>query len=391
MIFPRFLSFVLPAIIILTPAQAVFAQYQALDETDQIGTEPGNPFTWAVQIDAGERTLTGNVPYESVATILSQRAGINGDDGMTIAGGAPFGFLPDAMKAVAASEMLEEGSIAYTEGGWTVSGSLRPDESLKALTEVLGASASNGTEWIIAVETSDASQQESESPEAVAQDVMESVEGLLEESAAETSDITENTDGAPEAETVEPLENEADTAPELTVESGQAADDQSPAPESTEVEEEPAQEAASNANTVIPDEAPIEQEAVLADADTAQCREQVTALTRVNPISFASGRTTPTAASEEIIADIAGILAVCPSLPVYVEGHTDADGRDQTNLVLSLSRAEAVVDRLVEQGIDPQRLFAVGYGESLPVASNQTAAGKAENRRIVFSFEDIAQ
>ncbi|HCE21291.1 MAG TPA: hypothetical protein DF282_02115, partial [Hyphomonas sp.] len=76
MIFPRLLSFVLPAVISLTPIQAALAQYQSLDETAEAGA--GEPFAWAVQVDAGELTLSGNVPYESVATILSRRAGIDG-------------------------------------------------------------------------------------------------------------------------------------------------------------------------------------------------------------------------------------------------------------------------------------------------------------------------
>ena len=67
-----------------------------------------------------------------------------------------------------------------------------------------------------------------------------------------------------------------------------------------------------------------------------------------------------------------------------MEGHTDADGSEELNLALSLARAEAVVDRLVELGVSGQRLYAVGYGETLPIASNETNDGKRRNRRIVF-------
>eukprot|EP00873_Tetraselmis_striata_P030308 jgi/Tetstr1/450572/TSEL_037608.t1 len=364
--------------------------YQSLDQTVENGAESGEPFAWAIQIAAGEPTLTGNVPYASIATILAERAGSD-HDGMTIAEGAPLGFLRDAMKAIAGSEMLVDGSIAYDEGEWSVSGTLAPDQDIAALTEVLGSSAAAGTGWVVAVETSSSNQEQAAQPAGpLAQDIVESVEDLLEENTAETGDATENADaGAPEPE---PLENETDTTPQLTAEASEPADD------AAQLQQDPGPAPADN--PIVQDDASAEQPVAPADtattdtdlsAQAAQCREQVTALTANNPISFASGRTAPTAASEGVIAEIAGILAVCPSLPVYVEGHTDADGRAETNLVLSLSRAEAVVDRLVEQGIDPQRLFAVGYGASLPVASNDTAAGKAKNRRIVFSFEDIAQ
>lgn len=396
MIFPRLLSFVLPAVFILTPIQSALAQYQSLDAT--AGAETSGQFAWAVQVSAGEITLSGNVPYQSVATILAERAGIDGVDVMTIADGAPLGFLRDAMKAIAASEILEEGSIAYGEGQWTVSGILRPDGSLETLTEALGVSAGAGAEWVFAVDAPEAAEAESiEAPEPIDETVMEAVEELLEESGApdeETMEIIENAEPGPDvgdaAGEQTPADEIVDAAPSVDG-AVPANGPQSPAGDDGPQGEAnvPEQDEAAPADTITPADTGAASNAL--DAQATQCREQVATLTQAGVISFASGRATPTAASEDIISDIAAALAICPSQPVYVEGHTDADGLDQTNLVLSLSRAEAVVDRLVEQGVDPQRLFAVGYGASLPVASNETAAGKAQNRRIVFSFEDIAQ
>lgn len=393
MIFPRLLSFVLPAVFILTPIQSALAQYQSLDATAE--AETSGQFAWAVQVSAGEITLSGNVPYQSVATILAERAGIDGVDVMTIADGAPLGFLRDAMKAIAASEILEEGSIAYGEGQWAVSGTLRPDGSLETLTEALGVSAGAGAEWVFAVDAPEAAEAESiEAPEPIDETVMEAVEELLEESGApdeETMEIIENAEPGPDvgdaAGEQTPADEIVDALPSVDgavpAEGPQApAGDDGPQGEANV----PEQDGAAPADTITPADT-----GAASNAQATQCREQVATLTQAGVISFASGRATPTAASEDIISDIAAALAICPSQPVYVEGHTDADGLDQTNLVLSLSRAEAVVDRLVEQGVDPQRLFAVGYGASLPVASNETAAGKAQNRRIVFSFEDIAQ
>ena len=85
---------------------------------------------------------------------------------------------------------------------------------------------------------------------------------------------------------------------------------------------------------------------------------------------------------------MAADLALCPEVTVNVEGHTDGDGDASANLALSVARAEAVVDALVLRGIDPERLYAVGYGESLPIASNDTRAGKQANRRIAFSVSE---
>lgn len=405
----------------VAPVQTAFAQFQALDADAEIASTSG-PFAWAVEIDGGEATLSGSVPYASVATVLARRAGIEGgEDAMTIADGAPLGFLSDAMTAIDASALLEDGSIAYDDGEWMVAGRLAADQSLEALTELLGETTGAGGGWSIDVETANTAA--SQMPEPVAPEVIESVEQLLEESGAEAEVITENaefdavdveTDGAPEDGPVGADADEADGSSESepapvvgmegavgeTVADVDDTSDQTIATEPGPTTATPTEEAggaAASDDAQVSEEtapsAPAEGDVATADleAEKLQCREQMTALTEESAILFASGSTSPTAASEGLISDIADILAVCPSQPVYVEGHTDADGRAETNLVLSLTRAEAVVDVLVEQGIDPQRLFAVGYGASLPIASNETAAGKAENRRIVFSFEDIAQ
>ena len=65
-----------------------------------------------------------------------------------------------------------------------------------------------------------------------------------------------------------------------------------------------------------------------------------------------------------------------------IEGHTDATGRTGHNLELSRRRAAAVKHYLVGKGIDTSRLETVGFGESRPIASNETALGQGQNRRV---------
>lgn len=65
-------------------------------------------------------------------------------------------------------------------------------------------------------------------------------------------------------------------------------------------------------------------------------------------------------------------------------GHTDSDGNELSNLKLSQARAEAVRTYLINQGVAADRLVAVGFGEAMPVESNATAQGKANNRRVEF-------
>ena len=79
---------------------------------------------------------------------------------------------------------------------------------------------------------------------------------------------------------------------------------------------------------------------------------------------------------------IAAVLVEFPELKVRIEGHTDSTGRDETNLVLSQQRAEAVLGALVERGIAAERLTAAGLGKAKPIASNETQAGRSQNRRV---------
>jgi len=86
--------------------------------------------------------------------------------------------------------------------------------------------------------------------------------------------------------------------------------------------------------------------------------------------------------------ELAEFLKRFDDLQVDVEGHTDSVGPDDYNQKLSQRRAQAVVDMLVNQyGIAAQRLEAKGYGESQPVASNDTEEGRAQNRRVMATLE----
>ena len=84
---------------------------------------------------------------------------------------------------------------------------------------------------------------------------------------------------------------------------------------------------------------------------------------------------------------LVALLKKYPNLTLFVEGHTDSVGKDDYNQGLSERRAGAVKDLLVARGIAPERITAVGYGESQPVTDNKTAAGRQQNRRVEIIFE----
>lgn len=88
--------------------------------------------------------------------------------------------------------------------------------------------------------------------------------------------------------------------------------------------------------------------------------------------------------SNEAMDRLLALLASNDKIKIEVNGHTDDVGNDENNMKLSQDRANAVRDLLIRRGIEPERIRAIGYGESKPVASNSTSEGKAKNRRTEF-------
>lgn len=104
---------------------------------------------------------------------------------------------------------------------------------------------------------------------------------------------------------------------------------------------------------------------------------------------FDTGKATLKAGTKSNLAKIAGLLDQMDRVRIIVEGHTDSVGSAQMNQRLSESRAAAVRNHLVEQGVNPAHITTVGRGESQPIASNDTAQGRSQNRRVEIVIEEI--
>jgi len=92
--------------------------------------------------------------------------------------------------------------------------------------------------------------------------------------------------------------------------------------------------------------------------------------------------------ADELVARLAQFLQNHPDIKVRIEGHTDSTGGDSYNQSLSERRAEAVALALEARGITVQRIQAIGRGKAAPVAGNDTAAGRQQNRRVEIIFSD---
>jgi outer membrane protein OmpA-like peptidoglycan-associated protein len=99
-------------------------------------------------------------------------------------------------------------------------------------------------------------------------------------------------------------------------------------------------------------------------------------------ILFDSGKASFQQQTFPVLQAIVAILKEYPNANFSIEGHTDSDGKDAANQALSDNRAAAVKNYLVENGIAASRLTSAGYGETKPIDSNKTKAGKANNRRV---------
>lgn len=104
----------------------------------------------------------------------------------------------------------------------------------------------------------------------------------------------------------------------------------------------------------------------------------------LNGVNFNTGSAALTDGAKQVLDGVVETLRSQRASLIEIAGHTDSRGDAQSNLALSQKRAESVRDYLIERGITASRLTARGYGEYEPIASNDTAGGREENRRVEF-------
>ncbi|MES2559459.1 MAG: OmpA family protein [Bacteroidota bacterium] len=104
-------------------------------------------------------------------------------------------------------------------------------------------------------------------------------------------------------------------------------------------------------------------------------------------VQFETGKAIIKPVSFPILDAIVKVMIENPSYKLTIGGHTDNVGDDAMNLTLSQNRASSVATYLIGRGVDPMRVIATGYGETMPVDSNSTAKGRTRNRRVEFKVE----
>jgi len=132
------------------------------------------------------------------------------------------------------------------------------------------------------------------------------------------------------------------------------------------------------------DKQEAEMRQALADVESVSIQrdQDILALSFKSDFSFGFDSAIIKSGAEDEIARVAAVLIKYPQTNISIEGHTDSKGAEEYNMNLSTRRAEAVKASLIGRGLTSSRLRTIGFGESKPVATNDTEAGRQQNRRV---------
>lgn len=124
------------------------------------------------------------------------------------------------------------------------------------------------------------------------------------------------------------------------------------------------------------------------ETQIANCQQQFNELMSTNKITFESGSDIISSESNDLVMQLSELAKQCPLASIEIAGHTDTRGRAEMNQELSEKRAKSVRAALIKLGISAKRLHSIGYGETRPIAKEDTAEGLQKNRRIEFTFKE---
>jgi outer membrane protein OmpA-like peptidoglycan-associated protein len=123
-------------------------------------------------------------------------------------------------------------------------------------------------------------------------------------------------------------------------------------------------------------------------AATVESQGKLDTLLQNDVVEFNPASAELTEHGRQVLDQVAPVLLASPALNCEIQGHTDSQGNPDANKDLSYRRAIATKNYLVNKGITPERLTTEGFGDTKPIASNDTAEGRRKNRRINFVLKE---
>jgi outer membrane protein OmpA-like peptidoglycan-associated protein len=305
-------------------------------------------YVTTARIDGGQIELSGGVPSEDerIALVAATRGrfpDLSVKDSLEVKPGAGDGWRACLLAGISGLGRLVTGDLTLSGGTVAVKGVTDDDEVAKVLAADVKGAASRDCETAVQVTSTGEKQ-------AAARQRAEEEARLVAEAKAKE-------------------EEQQRLAAEMEAR--------------RKAEEEAAAKAAAEAAAAA---ARAEEDARLAAAraEADRCEKLIGAAVAKGVINFQRADATLDPKSKPTLNELAQIANQCPAFKISIEGHTDSEGIPERNNPLSERRAKAVSDYLTAAGVDASRLTTIGYGAERPIAENETAAGRAKNRRIEF-------
>lgn len=378
-----------------------------LESVEITPTQVMGEYTWSVISSPAQVVLSGYVPDQAVRLALVEAAkavhpGLDVIDGMRFAAGVPEGvdWLAAANEAISLSARLTRGNASLSGRRLDMSGEIADGDAFRALQaqldEGLAAGLRLGTVDVGLARVSPFTWTAGLSSEGlVFEGVVPSkaVAELLVETAGlkfgslEVDDRQRVAAGAPEG--FETAALAALQALSRLDEASVVLNDGALSVRGEALNANAAADLQRQLEADLPKAFEVEQSVALKPLPSeslreTRCQDVLNQLLAANSIRFDTGQAGIQHHSFGFLDRIAFAARQCRDVMLEISGHTDADGDDRANQTLSERRAEAVVAYMIAAGVRPDSVNAIGYGESRPVADNETDAGKAANRRIEF-------
>ena len=396
-----------------------------------------SPFVTTAASDDTSVTLSGYVPSEAAraALIAAVRARFNGrtiNDRMTLAGGAPGGWEKCALAGVAELSRLDSGEAALSDAKLVVSGIASSTSTAIAIPGELTAAAGSACQADARIDVIQSQSDNYWWSATRSHDAGITLDGEAPDTAARTSVVSvasglfpgERIDDrmiivSKRSKTWSPVTTAAlkmlssldngvasvfgdDVSVRGFAASKKIADNvyqqlASSLPDGfrgrgdIRVKDDSAARAAAEAEALrVKAQADARAKADAAArakkvAAASSCQDQLMAAAAESGIRFERASADLSRSSTPTLNKLAKIANGCPDTRIAISGHTDSEGVPERNNPLSERRANAVLNYLANAGVDAARLTAAGYGAERPIASNDTAEGRAKNRRIEFA------
>ena len=339
------------------------------------------PFTTSISVAGGVIVLSGYAPSPAARTVIVDAAkarlpGLRIDDKLEIANGAPDGWQTCAQAGVRGLARLGEGRAQMSARSLVVSGQTDREDLSQALPGEVGSAAGGACASEVRIVFTGVSAEELKRRAEAEVAARATAEKAAADKALADKALAEQARMAAETAAAEKAAAEriaADRSADKAAADRKAAEDA----------------ARSRVATAEPAPVPVPQvkPAPQIREEAANCQVLLTEAKNEGVINFKRASAEIDRQSNATLNRIVNVMGTCKSAKIEIQGHTDAEGTPERNINLSNRRARAVLGYLTDAGVDPARLTAVGYGETKPVAPNDTRENMARNRRIEFDVQ----